>query len=69
MSEPVGFGSFEELDLCHNLGSQPDCCFNRLGVEFTVEAGGMCLAILKRAITICESIITPSKLSIVRLAF
>jgi hypothetical protein len=40
MSEPVGFGPFKELDLYHNLRSQPGCFFHRLGVEFEVEAGG-----------------------------
>jgi hypothetical protein len=38
MSEPVGFGPFKELDLYHNLRSQPGCFFHRLGVEFEVEA-------------------------------
>jgi len=41
MPEPIAFGPFEELDLCHNLGSQPDCFLHCLGVEFAAEGGGV----------------------------
>ena len=52
MPKPVRLGPFEELDLRPNFGSH--CSFHRLGVEFAVETGGMCLAIRRRAIGIRE---------------